>query len=218
MGLAQTGTGKTAAFVLPILERLLQGPRGRVRALIIAPTRELAEQIHEAIVTLGRDTKLRSVTIYGGVGMNPQIQKLRAGVEIVVACPGRLLDHLNQRTIDLSHVEVLVLDEADRMFDMGFLPDIRRIIKQVPAKRQTLLFSATMPDDIRKLVHEVLHDPVTVQVGHSRAGEHGIACALSGRAAPQDGASHGAPETHGYGIRSDLHAHEAPRQAHWTAA
>jgi len=167
MGLAQTGTGKTAAFVLPILERLLQGPRGRVRALIIAPTRELAEQIHVAIVTLGRDTRLRSVTIYGGVGVNPQIQKLRAGVEIVVACPGRLLDHLNQKTIDLSHVEVLVLDEADRMFDMGFLPDIRRIIKHVPAKRQTLLFSATMPEDIRKLVREVQHDPVTVQVGHS---------------------------------------------------
>ena len=167
MGLAQTGTGKTAAFVLPILERLLQGPRGRVRALIIAPTRELAEQTHVSIVALGRDTKLRSVTIYGGVSVNPQIQKLRTGVEIVVACPGRLLDHLTQKTIDLSHVEVLVLDEADRMFDMGFLPDIRRIIKQVPAKRQTLLFSATMPDDIRKLVRDVQHDPVTVQVGHS---------------------------------------------------
>ncbi len=167
MGLAQTGTGKTAAFVLPILQHLLQGPRGRVRALIIAPTRELAEQTHVSIVALGRDTKLRSATIYGGVGVNPQIQKLRAGVEIVVACPGRLLDHLNQKTIDLSHVEVLVLDEADRMFDMGFLPDIRRIIKQVPAKRQTLLFSATMPDDIRKLVREVQHDPVTVQIGHA---------------------------------------------------
>ena len=167
MGLAQTGTGKTAAFVLPILERLLRGPRGRVRALIIAPTRELAEQIHVSIATLGRDTKLRSTTIYGGVSVNPQIQKLRTGVEIVVACPGRLLDHLHQKTIDLSHVEVLVLDEADRMFDMGFLPDIRRIIKQVPVKRQTLLFSATMPDDIRKLVREVQHDPVTVQVGHT---------------------------------------------------
>ena len=167
MGLAQTGTGKTAAFVLPILERLLQGPRGRVRALIIAPTRELAEQTHVAIVALGRDTKLRSATIYGGVGLNPQIQKLRAGVEIVVACPGRLLDHINQKTIDLSHLEILVLDEADRMFDMGFLPDIRRIIRHVPAKRQTLLFSATMPDDIRKLTHEVLHKPVTVQVGQT---------------------------------------------------
>ncbi|MEK6699934.1 MAG: DEAD/DEAH box helicase [Nitrospirota bacterium] len=167
MGLAQTGTGKTAAFVLPILERLMTGPRGRVRALIIAPTRELAEQIHTAAGELGRQTKLRSVTIYGGVGVNPQIQKLRAGVEIVVACPGRLLDHINQGTIDLSHLEVLVLDEADRMFDMGFLPDIRRIIKHVPAKRQTLLFSATMPDDIRRLAHEVLHAPVTVQVGHT---------------------------------------------------
>ena len=167
MGLAQTGTGKTAAFVLPILQRLLAGPRGKVRALIIAPTRELVEQIHVAIVALGRDTRLRSCTIYGGVSANPQIENLRRGVEFVVACPGRLLDHINQKTIDLSHIETFVLDEADRMFDMGFLPDIRRIIKQVPAKRQTLLFSATMPDDIRKLVHEVQHHPVTVQVGHT---------------------------------------------------
>jgi ATP-dependent RNA helicase RhlE len=167
MGLAQTGTGKTAAFVLPILERLMNGPRGRIRALIIAPTRELAEQIHVAIVALGRDTRLKSATVYGGVSVNGQIQKLRAGVEIVVACPGRLLDHMNQKTIDLSHLEVLVLDEADRMFDMGFLPDIRRIIKQLPVKRQTLMFSATMADDIRKLAHDVLHNPVTVQVGHT---------------------------------------------------
>jgi len=167
MGLAQTGTGKTAAFVLPILQRLLPGTRGKVRTLIIAPTRELAEQIHVAIVALGRDTKLRSCTIYGGVGVNPQIQRLREGVDIVVACPGRLLDHINQRTIDLSHLEVLVLDEADRMFDMGFLPDIRRIIKHLPVKRQNLMFSATMADDIRKLAHEVLHNPVTVQVGHT---------------------------------------------------
>lgn len=167
MGLAQTGTGKTAAFVLPILNRLMQGPRGRVRALVIAPTRELAEQIHEAIKILGRQTRLRSITVYGGVSINPQIQKLRTGVEIVVACPGRLLDHINQRTINLSNIEVLVLDEADRMFDMGFLPDIKKIIKQVPAKRQTLMFSATMPDDIRRLAHEVLHTPITVQVDHA---------------------------------------------------
>jgi ATP-dependent RNA helicase RhlE len=165
MGLAQTGTGKTAAFVLPILQRLLPGTRGRLRALIVAPTRELAEQIHVAIVALGRDTKLRSCTIYGGVGVNPQIQRLREGVDIVVACPGRLLDHIGQKTIDLSGLEVLVLDEADRMFDMGFLPDIRRIIKALPAKRQNLMFSATMADDIRKLAHDVLRDPVTVQVG-----------------------------------------------------
>jgi ATP-dependent RNA helicase RhlE len=164
MGLAQTGTGKTAAFVLPILERLMKGPRGVIRALVIAPTRELAEQIHKAIGSMGRQTGLRSVAVYGGVSANLQIQKLRAGVEIVVACPGRLLDHINQGTIKLSQMEVLVLDEADRMFDMGFLPDIRKIIRHVPAKRQTLLFSATMPDDIRRLVHEVLHAPVTVQI------------------------------------------------------
>jgi ATP-dependent RNA helicase RhlE len=167
MGLAQTGTGKTAAFVLPILHHLLPGPRGTVRSLIIAPTRELAEQIHVSIGELGRNTHLKSCTIYGGVSLNPQIQKLRAGVDIVVACPGRLLDHLNQRTINLSNLEVLVIDEADRMFDMGFLPDIRRIVKQLPTKRQTLMFSATMADDIRKLTDEVLHDPVTVKVGHS---------------------------------------------------
>ena len=167
MGLAQTGTGKTAAFVLPILERLIKGRRGRIGALIIAPTRELTEQIHEAICELGRQTRLRSLTIYGGVSINPQIQKLRNGVDIVAACPGRLLDHINQRTINLSHVEVLVLDEADRMFDMGFLPDIRKIIRHVPAKRQTLMFSATMPDDIRHLAQDVLHNPVTVQVNHS---------------------------------------------------
>jgi len=167
MGLAQTGTGKTAAFVLPILHRLMQGPRGHVRALIVAPTRELAEQIHEAIVSMGKQTRLRSATIYGGVGLSPQIRKLRNGVEIVVACPGRLLDHINQRTINLSHLEVLVLDEADRMFDMGFLPDIRKIIKHVPSQRQTLLFAATMPDDIRRLAHEILHAPVTVQVNHA---------------------------------------------------
>jgi ATP-dependent RNA helicase RhlE len=167
MGLAQTGTGKTAAFALPILQRLLQGPRGRVRALVVAPTRELAEQINDSFEALGRETGLRSVTLYGGVGMQPQVQKLRQGVEIVVACPGRLLDHISQRTVDLSQLEVLVLDEADHMFDMGFLPDVRRILRSVPAKRQTLLFSATMPQDIRALAQEALTDPVTVQIGHS---------------------------------------------------
>ena len=164
VGLAQTGTGKTAAFVLPILHRLMRGGRRHVRALVIAPTRELAEQIHESIGILGRHTRLQSVSIYGGVNMNPQIQKLKGGVEIVVACPGRLLDHMNHGMINLSYLEVLVLDEADRMFDMGFLPDVRKIIKQVPAKRQTLLFSATMPNDIRRLAGEVLHTPVSVQV------------------------------------------------------
>jgi len=166
MGLAQTGTGKTAAFALPILQRLAQGRRGRIRALVIAPTRELAEQTHESFGTLGRQTSARSVTLYGGVNISPQIRKLREGVEIAVACPGRLLDHLQQGTVDLSQVEVLVIDEADRMFDMGFLPDVRRILKRLPPKRQTLLFSATMPNDIRSLAHDILHDPVTVQVDH----------------------------------------------------
>jgi ATP-dependent RNA helicase RhlE len=164
VGLAQTGTGKTAAFVLPILHRLMRGRRRHVRTLVIAPTRELAEQIHDAIGTLGRRTGLKSVTVYGGVGFNPQGDKLRRGAEIVVACPGRLLDHINHGSIDLSHLEVLVLDESDRMFDMGFLPDIRKILKHVPAKRQTLLFSATMPGDILHLAQEVLKAPVTVQV------------------------------------------------------
>ncbi len=167
MGLAQTGTGKTAAFVLPILQRLLNGPRGQVRALILAPTRELAEQTHEAIGALGKQTRLRSVTIYGGVGTHPQVMKLRSGVEIVVACPGRLLDHITQNTITLSKLEVLVLDEADSMFDMGFLPDVRRILRHLPSARQTLLFSATMPPDIRLLAQDILRDPITVQVGRA---------------------------------------------------
>ncbi|MCX6009009.1 MAG: DEAD/DEAH box helicase [Chloroflexi bacterium] len=166
-GLAQTGTGKIAAFVLPILQHLLRSPRGRVGALIISPTRELAEQTCETIRDLGQQTRLRSVAIYGGVSINQQILKLRSGAEIVVACPGRLLDHLWRGTIDLSHLEVLVIDEADRMFDMGFLPDIRSILKCVLQQRQTLLFSATMPDDIRRLVHDILHEPVTVQIGRT---------------------------------------------------
>ena len=167
MGLAQTGTGKTAAFVLPILQRLMQGPRGCVRALIIAPTRELSEQTHTAIGQLGRKTKLRSVSIYGGVNINGQINKLRNNVEIISACPGRLLDHINRGTVDLSRVEVLVLDEADHMFDMGFLPDVRKIVKHLPAERQTLLFSATMPEDIRSLANDLLINPVNIKIGHT---------------------------------------------------
>jgi ATP-dependent RNA helicase RhlE len=165
LGLAQTGTGKTAAFMLPILQRLTKGPRGRIRALIVAPTRELAEQIHQSALELGKHTKIRSMTVYGGVSKNRQINALRRGVEIVVACPGRLLDLVGDGVIDLSKVEVLVLDEADRMCDMGFLPDIRRIIKLLPKKRQTLFFSATMPDDIRNLANSILHNPVKVQIG-----------------------------------------------------
>jgi ATP-dependent RNA helicase RhlE len=167
MGLAQTGTGKTAAFALPILQRLTEGPSRSVRALVIAPTRELAEQIHESFQTLGRRTGLGCTSVYGGVNINPQIKKLSAGKEIVVACPGRLLDHINRRTINLSKVEVLVLDEADRMLDMGFLPDIKKIINHIPRSRQTLLFSATMPGSIRKLANDILTAPVTIQVDHS---------------------------------------------------
>ena len=167
MGLAQTGTGKTAVFALPILHRLMQGKRGHVRSLIIAPTRELAEQIHDAINSLGKETRMRSVTIYGGVNINTQIQKLKRGAEIVVACPGRLLDHMGRGTIDLSRVEVLVLDEADHMLDMGFLPDIRRILKHVPAQRQTLLFSATMPNEIHRLAKDILMDPITIKAGET---------------------------------------------------
>lgn len=171
MGLAQTGTGKTAAFVLPILERLLDGGRGYVRALIVAPTRELAEQINENINSLGRNTTIRSISIYGGVNIKPQIARVAKGVEIIVACPGRLLDHLNQKTISLSRLEVLVLDEADHMFDMGFFPDIKRIIQQLPVRRQNLLFSATMPQEIRHLAREILVDPVTIQVGITAPAE-----------------------------------------------
>lgn len=170
MGLAQTGTGKTAAFVLPILNRLMACKKGVTRALIVAPTRELAEQIHEAIVTLGQKTGLRSVAIYGGVAIGPQIKSGRKA-DIIVACPGRLLDHLGRKTVDLSALEVLVLDEADHMFDMGFLPDIRRILKQVPARRQTLLFAATMPPEIRRLAEESLKDPITVKVGITAPAE-----------------------------------------------
>jgi len=168
LGLAQTGTGKTAAFVLPLLQRLLDGPRKKVRALIVAPTRELAEQIHDDISKMGKQTGLRSISIYGGVGKQPQVKAIRNGVEIIVACPGRLLDLLNDRAFSLNAVEALVLDEADHMFDKGFLPDIRRIIKQLPTKRQSLVFSATMPREIRHLAENILTNPVTVQINHTQ--------------------------------------------------
>jgi ATP-dependent RNA helicase RhlE len=167
LGLAQTGTGKTAAYALPIMQHLLTGQRGTLRAVVVAPTRELAEQIASDFRDLGRKARLTVLTVYGGVNINPQIDALRRGVDIVVACPGRLLDHMTQGTIDLTHVQILVLDEADMMLDMGFLPDVRRIIKQLPVERQNLLFSATMPQDIRHLADAILRDPVTVQIGHS---------------------------------------------------
>jgi ATP-dependent RNA helicase RhlE len=165
LGLAQTGTGKTAAFILPILQNLMKNRRKGVRALILAPTRELAEQIFQDSVDLGKHTGIRSVSMYGGVGKKPQLDALRRGAEIVVACPGRLLDHLGEGSIDLSRLEILVLDEADRMCDMGFLPDIKRILKYLPRERQTLFFSATMPDEIKNLAKSILKNPETIQIG-----------------------------------------------------
>jgi ATP-dependent RNA helicase RhlE len=170
VGCAQTGTGKTAAFALPTLHRLsVQASRPReqgrkVRCLVLAPTRELASQIGESFRTYGRFTGLRQTVIFGGVGQNPQVKALRNGVEILVATPGRLLDLMNQGFVNLDCVEVLILDEADQMLDMGFIHDLKRIIARVPKKRQTMLFSATMPPEIRRLADEWLRDPATVSV------------------------------------------------------
>jgi ATP-dependent RNA helicase RhlE len=169
LGCAQTGTGKTAAFALPILHRLSAAPRpaGRragVRCLVLSPTRELATQIGDSFRAYGRNLPLRSTVIFGGVGQNPQVQALRNGVDVLVATPGRLVDLMNQGFVDLRSVEVFVLDEADRMLDMGFIHDVRRIVAKVPAQRQTLLFSATMPAEIRKLADTILRSPVTVAV------------------------------------------------------
>jgi len=166
MGLAQTGTGKTAAFILPILQRLILEPRKNIRVLIIAPTRELTEQTNKVIAQLGRKTGIQGLSIYGGVNIRSQITSLKKGVDIITACPGRLLDHINRKTINVSQVDVLILDEADHMFDMGFLPDIKRIVNHLPSQRQTLMFSATMPKDIRVLADKVLNNPLTVKIGH----------------------------------------------------
>ena len=168
LGCAQTGTGKTAAFALPILQRLGQGnsKRGRrpIRSLIVAPTRELAAQIGQAIGELGAGTNLRHLVIFGGVNQRPQCAALRRGVDILIATPGRLLDLANQKQLKLDGVEILVLDEADRMLDMGFLPDIRRIVAMVPGKRQTMLFSATMPQAIKKMSGSLLNNPFCVSI------------------------------------------------------
>jgi ATP-dependent RNA helicase RhlE len=168
IGTAQTGTGKTAAFVLPILSKLIDGTRGMPRALIVTPTRELAEQIYQVVRALSAGTRLRSATVYGGVGASRQIKALKDGVEILVATPGRLLDLMQQRHANLNRIEILVLDEGDRMFDMGFLPDIRRIIKAVPVQRQTMLFSATFPLEVEQLAAQSLRDPQRISLGLSR--------------------------------------------------
>src|SRR6267154_1246051 len=166
IGSAATGTGKTLAFALPILERL-EGKHGGPRALILAPTRELALQIGAELERFGHGRHVRSAVVIGGVGMNPQIQAFQRGVEVIVATPGRLNDHLDQRTARLDQVEVLVLDEADRMLDMGFLPQLRRILQHVPKKRQSLLFSATMAGEVQEFAREHLQHPVRVEVARS---------------------------------------------------
>ncbi len=168
IGTAQTGTGKTAAFVLPILQRLLGGPRGRTRALILSPTRELAEQTHETIRALGAGTNIRSASIYGGVRYPSQVKALKDGTDIIVACPGRLLDLMGQGYGRFDKLEVLVIDEADRMFDMGFLPSVRQILKQIPARRHTMLFSATFPREIEQLASQILTQPKRIAVGLMR--------------------------------------------------
>ena len=171
MATAQTGTGKTAGFTLPILHRLAGGPNDRLtriskmpRVLVLVPTRELAIQVEESVRTYGKHLPVNSLAVFGGVGINPQIANLRRGVDILVATPGRLLDHVQQRTVDLGAIEILVLDEADRMLDMGFIRDIRKIIALLPKQRQNLLFSATFSPEIRELASGLLHEPVSVDV------------------------------------------------------
>jgi ATP-dependent RNA helicase RhlE len=170
---AQTGTGKTAGFTLPILHMLSASGRasrpGRPRCLILTPTRELAAQVEDSVRTYGKYLPLRSMVMFGGVNINPQLAALRSPVDILVATPGRLLDHVGQRSIDLSGVEILVLDEADRMLDMGFIRDIRKVLALLPPRRQNLLFSATFSDEIRRLAGDLLHDPANVEVARRNA-------------------------------------------------
>jgi len=182
LGGAQTGTGKTAGFTLPTLHRLMQKPsvrdaRGRmpVRALILTPTRELAAQVEESVRTYGKYAKLSSMVMFGGVGMQPQVDKLRRGVDILVATPGRLLDHHQQGTLDLSHIEIFVLDEADRMLDMGFIHDIKKVLALLPAKKQSLLFSATFSDDIKALADRLLNKPELIEVARRNTTAETIA-------------------------------------------
>ena len=175
---AQTGSGKTAAFLLPILNALIEKPRGKTRALVLAPTRELAAQIHQDLNDLAVHTPISGAAVFGGVGMGPQEHAFRTGVNVIIATPGRLLDHLKAPYAKLSHLEYLVLDEADRMLDMGFLPDIRRILRHIPAKRQTLFFSATMPPPIASLTSEMLRNPVTIQRERQAAPASGITQAV----------------------------------------
>ena len=175
---AQTGTGKTAGFTLPMLQRLAgsatENGRRPVRGLVLVPTRELAAQVQQSVVAYGRHMPLKSTAIFGGVKIGPQIKTLRHGVDILVATPGRLLDHVGQKTLDLSHVEILVLDEADRMLDMGFARDIKKILALLPGRRQNLLFSATFPNEIKKLADQLLNSPARIDVAQQRTTADGI--------------------------------------------
>ena len=174
IGCAQTGTGKTAGFTLPILHRLRDGKSASPRALVLVPTRELAAQVVESVRTYGRYLRLRTEAVYGGLAVRPQKEALRRGVDILVATPGRLLDHLRQGNVHFKALEVLVIDEADRMLDMGFIPDVRTILKSIPAQRQTLFFSATMPEEIRKLANEILKNPQVIQIARQGMPADGI--------------------------------------------
>jgi ATP-dependent RNA helicase RhlE len=175
---AMTGSGKTATFLLPIMQRLLSQPRGTTRALVLAPTRELAAQIVEQFDGLARHTPLKAAAVHGGVGMDPQERALRRGVDVIVACPGRLLDHMRRPYARLAGLEVLVLDEADRMLDMGFLPDIRRVLQHLPPAQQTLLFSATMPAPIVELARQLMRQPATINLERPAAPAHGVRQAI----------------------------------------
>jgi len=186
---AQTGTGKTAAFALPLLERLFAsaapapaGGKRKARALILTPTRELAAQVHESLRGYGKHLRMHSTQIFGGVGMGPQMEALRRGVDVIVATPGRLMDHMERRTADLSGIEILVLDEADRMLDMGFLPAIKRILAALPKQRQTMLFSATFADEIKQLATQFMRDPAEIQV----AARNSVAATVTHRVHPVD--------------------------------
>jgi len=174
IGSAQTGTGKTAAFMLPILQRLAPGPRHTLRALILVPTRELAEQVLQSALAYGRHTGVTAAAVYGGVGLEPQTQALRRGVDIIVATPGRLLDHMERGHVDYARLEVLVLDEADRMLDMGFAPDVRRILRELPTERQTMLFSATISPEVDALARTALNGHASVEIGRRAQAADGI--------------------------------------------
>lgn len=179
MGAAQTGTGKTAGFTLPLLQRLMETAKphkGRrpIRALVLTPTRELAAQVHDSVQTYGRHLPLKSTVVFGGVSINPQKQKLIKGVDVLVATPGRLLDHVGQRSVDLSKIDILVLDEADRMLDMGFIRDIRKVLALIPKQRQTLLFSATFSNDIKKLANDLLNSPALVEVARENTAAESV--------------------------------------------